>query len=281
MSHYTYVLAKYDISDCKTFEDVKSKFPDTGPAYLRKIIHLKGLRITEEGKLMGTSKEKMLVQQGPSNHRRPISFLGRESFMKQKQKRYPKVNCPQCGKEIFLVYPNDPFCSTKCRREFRKTRAHAKKMKKKETSIQALRGRLCPECRSTRIVRDNERAEIICMDCGFVGESGFMGALASTSKSTNRNKQEDGSYMEKPLCDTETIGPHEIKTKLKGESLEELRKLERFLKRKIEVTEGLIESELKTLKKSIQDYYQVKYKIEWVRYQRYQGSLGKGMMKDE
>jgi transcription initiation factor TFIIIB Brf1 subunit/transcription initiation factor TFIIB len=38
--------------------------------------------------------------------------------------RYPKVKCPQCGKEIFLVYPDDPFCSTKCRREYKKMSAH-------------------------------------------------------------------------------------------------------------------------------------------------------------
>ncbi len=43
------------------------------------------------------------------------------SFKKQKRGQYPKVNCPQCGKEIFLVFPDDPFCSTKCSRKYRKT----------------------------------------------------------------------------------------------------------------------------------------------------------------
>ena len=102
MSYYTHILAKYDISNCKTFKDVKSKFSDTSPAFLRKVIYLKGFRITKEGRLR-----------------------------KQKRKRYPKVNCPQCGKEIFLVFPNDPFCSTKCRKDYRKTRA-------KETRKQGL-----------------------------------------------------------------------------------------------------------------------------------------------
>jgi len=121
MSYYTYILAKYDISDCRTFEDVKSKFPDTSPAFLRKVIRLKGLRITEEGRLRGVSKERMLVQRSPSNHRRSVRLSRGKSFKKRKQ--YPKANCPQCGKEIFLVYPNDPFCSAKCRREYRKTGA--------------------------------------------------------------------------------------------------------------------------------------------------------------
>ena len=66
MSYYTHILAKYDVSDCKTFEDVKSKFPDTRPAFLRKVIYLKGLIITKEGKLEGTSKEIGHVQRTPS-----------------------------------------------------------------------------------------------------------------------------------------------------------------------------------------------------------------------
>ena len=57
MSYHAYIMAKYDISDCKTLEDVKGKFPNTRPAFLRKVIYLKGLRITKEGKLSGTPKE--------------------------------------------------------------------------------------------------------------------------------------------------------------------------------------------------------------------------------
>ena len=40
-------------------------------------------------------------------------------------------------------------------------------MKEEETS-QPLRVRQCPECGSTRLMRDYECAEIVCMNCGFV-----------------------------------------------------------------------------------------------------------------
>jgi len=41
-------------------------------------------------------------------------------------------------------------------------------MKKKEVPPQPLSVRQCPECGSTRLMRDYECAEIVCMDCGFV-----------------------------------------------------------------------------------------------------------------
>ncbi len=41
-------------------------------------------------------------------------------------RKYPKVNCPQCGREVFLVYPDDPFCSKKCKREYRKNHVPTK-----------------------------------------------------------------------------------------------------------------------------------------------------------
>lgn len=50
--------------------------------------------------------------------------------------------------------------------------ARAKKMKNEEALIQSFRGRQCPECRSTRLVRDNESAEIVCTDCGLVIDAG-------------------------------------------------------------------------------------------------------------
>jgi len=37
-----------------------------------------------------------------------------------------------------------------------------------ETPLSRMKGQLCPECGSTRIMRDSEFAEIVCMDCGFV-----------------------------------------------------------------------------------------------------------------
>ena len=37
-----------------------------------------------------------------------------------------------------------------------------------EAPLSRLKGQLCPECGSTRIMRDSEFAEIVCMDCGFV-----------------------------------------------------------------------------------------------------------------
>jgi len=42
---------------------------------------------------------------------------------------------------------------------------------KKETTIKPLRVQQCPECSSTRLMRDYECAEIVCMDCGFVIEA--------------------------------------------------------------------------------------------------------------
>ncbi len=39
---------------------------------------------------------------------------------------------------------------------------------KEEEAPQPLRVRQCPECGSTRLMRDYECAEIVCMDCGFV-----------------------------------------------------------------------------------------------------------------
>ena len=41
-------------------------------------------------------------------------------------------------------------------------------MKEKELHSHPLRVRQCPECGSTRLMRDYECAEIVCMDCGFV-----------------------------------------------------------------------------------------------------------------
>ena len=41
-------------------------------------------------------------------------------------------------------------------------------MKEKEAPQQPLRVRQCPECGSTRLMRDYECAEIVCMNCGFV-----------------------------------------------------------------------------------------------------------------
>jgi len=175
MSYYTYVLEKYDISDCETFEDVKNKFPDTSPTFLRKVIWLKDLKVGEKGRLEGGPKKALPLQQGSSNRRETVKPLA-ESFKKQKQKRYPKVNCPQCGKEIFLVYPNDPFCSRKCKKEY---------------------GEVHEGVRTT------------------------------------------------------------------GESLEDLKKLEKRLRRNIELTGGQIESQTKHLKKLIEDYHHV-----WTRITR-------------
>ena len=39
---------------------------------------------------------------------------------------------------------------------------------KEEVSGQPLRVQQCPECGSTRLMRDYECAEIVCMNCGFV-----------------------------------------------------------------------------------------------------------------
>jgi len=75
MSYYTYILEKYDVSNCKTFEDVKNKFPDRSPAYLRKIIHLKGLMLTKDGRLVGTSKKIVRGQRDQTRQRRLTNHL--------------------------------------------------------------------------------------------------------------------------------------------------------------------------------------------------------------
>jgi hypothetical protein len=67
-----------------------------------------------------------------------VRFIGVKSSKKQKRK-LAKANCLQCGKEIFLVHPNDPFCSAKCRREYRRTHAESRKQ---ELSLSARAGRL-------------------------------------------------------------------------------------------------------------------------------------------
>lgn len=54
----------------------------------------------------------------------------------------------------------------------------ARKMKTIETFMQPLKGQQCPECASTKLMRDNETAEITCMDCGYVvGAREFAGVL--------------------------------------------------------------------------------------------------------
>jgi len=59
MSHYRDVLEQFYIADCKTFEEVKKKFPDKSPSFLRKLVYLKGFKITEKGELeKATTKER-------------------------------------------------------------------------------------------------------------------------------------------------------------------------------------------------------------------------------
>jgi hypothetical protein len=64
MSYYTEILAKYEISDCKTFEDVKRKIPDASPAFLRKVLYLKGLTVSKDGKLRSTSRVQKIRKRG-------------------------------------------------------------------------------------------------------------------------------------------------------------------------------------------------------------------------
>jgi len=127
MSYYTYILAKYDISDCKTFEDVKSKFPDARPAFLRKVVYLKGLRITEEGRLTkGTLKELNLVHRGSSNHRKrkedynmaelrslqkipTQSELKKRARMSEKQKAFIHVTSTPCARCEHLIRSNEKY----------------------------------------------------------------------------------------------------------------------------------------------------------------------------
>lgn len=70
-------------------------------------------------------------------------------------------------------------------------RERAQKIKKKEASIQPIKsGQKCPECWSTRLVRDKERAEIVCMDCGFIGDAGkFIGTRAEVMRAPMRAEQ--------------------------------------------------------------------------------------------
>ena len=159
MSYYTYVLRKYEISDCKTFEDVKQKFPDTNPAYLRKILYLQGFGISDDGQLTITSKEK--------NASEILHQLKQVKSTSKKHKKYPQVNCTQCGQEFFLVFPNDPFCSKMCKRKFKESHVEHKKVKEKITE-NSLMNKECPECLSKKLVWIENHNEIMCSDCGFV-----------------------------------------------------------------------------------------------------------------
>ena len=57
LTYYMNLLTKFDVSDCLTFEEVKKKFPDRDPAFLRKLIHLKGLKISGNGMLEGGTEK--------------------------------------------------------------------------------------------------------------------------------------------------------------------------------------------------------------------------------
>jgi endogenous inhibitor of DNA gyrase (YacG/DUF329 family) len=162
MSYYTRILEKYKIHDCNTFEDVKNKFPDPSSAYLRKIVYLKGFKISKDGKLRCTSEDETACKE--------FHQATEVQCTRKKRQRYPKVNCPQCGKEIFLVYPEDPFCSRKCKKEFRKLHIDTTKTNEKATYEKSLKNKHCPECLSTKLVWNEERSEIMCIDCGFVGK---------------------------------------------------------------------------------------------------------------
>jgi len=84
MPYYTSILEKYNISDCKTFENVKNKFPNTRSTYLRKIIYLKGFKISKDGKLSSSAREKPV-------HKKFFQTTLIQSKRKKRQ-RYPKVN---------------------------------------------------------------------------------------------------------------------------------------------------------------------------------------------
>jgi len=49
LPYYWDLLNKFDLSNCQTFEEIKRKFPTMSPAFLRKLIYLKGFKITQNG----------------------------------------------------------------------------------------------------------------------------------------------------------------------------------------------------------------------------------------
>ena len=49
----------------------------------------------------------------------------------------------------------------------------------------------CPECGSTRLMRDYECAEIVCMDCGFVVQQKSLTADPNGEHSTTNNAQNE------------------------------------------------------------------------------------------
>jgi len=86
-------------------------------------------------------------------------------------------------------------------------RERAQKIKKEEVSIQVLKsGQKCPECTSNKLARDYELAEIVCMDCGFVGDAGkFIGARAQVKKPIIPKRVE---RRPSPLVEREFVGTY-------------------------------------------------------------------------
>ena len=246
MSYYTHILAKYDISNCKTFEDVKSKFSDTNPAFLRKVIYLKGLRITEEGKLRGASTEiiRALTHERelvPRKHN-----VSRDAVEEVEPEHVKEVK--SLG-ELRPELAKGEHLSTTSQKRL-PARANSERTKLLDEQIRVLlkKGLASRKRVRSRVPSKVQRTRL-------------------TSKFTNVNQHEDIHPIKKPRAhETETTSGRVIRMKLKGKSLEELRKLERSLKRGIELTKGLIESETEHLRKLRQDYYRVKYKRERLEY---------------
>lgn len=159
MSYYLSTLEKYQIQDCETFEDFKNKFPEISPCRLRKILYLKGFEISKDGKIRCKNTEKRILRQSIE----PMEFDSPST----RRKTYPKTNCPQCGRKIFLVFPKDPFCSKTCKREYRKIHGYVTKSGKRSVSENPLKPH-CPECLGTNLMQNDELSEVMCFDCGFV-----------------------------------------------------------------------------------------------------------------
>ncbi len=76
LTYYVDSLAKFDISDCLTFEAVKQKFPDSDEDFLRKLVHLRGLEIGDDGLLEAT--ERRITEY--SSHEVPTATIANESL---------------------------------------------------------------------------------------------------------------------------------------------------------------------------------------------------------
>ena len=173
MSYYTSVLETFEISNFNTFEDLKKRYPNKSSTYLKKIIYLRGFKICKNGKIKNILKEKVTQKIKSRSLKSSCNIDKLEIPIKKEKQMLLKTNCPQCHKEVFLVFSNNTFCSKKCKQEYWKKHKTNGMVKAKGTTEQSLKNYRCPECWSVKLVWVGKYTKIMCNDCGFVNRIKF------------------------------------------------------------------------------------------------------------